>query len=113
MLLRKYLHKKGYRYRLHVNYLPGKPDIVFSKRRKVIFVHGCFWHRHNCEKGRLVPSNNASYWKIKLQNNVTRFHNQKQLLESDGWSVYVVWECQLRPSAAPDALSKVDCFLDN
>ena len=96
MFVRRLIHSLGYRYRLHVKNLPGNPDIVFRPRRKVIFIHGCFWHAHEgCSKGGL-PKTRIDYWKTKLENNRFRdFRNQKQL-DKLGWQSLVVWQCQLR-----------------
>lgn len=96
--IRRLVHGLGYRYRLHRETLPGKPDLVFSKRRKVIFVHGCFWHRHsdpNCKLARL-PKSRLEFWSTKLESNRLRdLENHKKLTE-DGWRVLVLWECELR-----------------
>lgn len=94
IILRQLVFRMGYRYRLHVAHLPGKPDLVFKKRRKVIFVHGCFWHQHNCVDGRL-PKSNESYWIPKLTRNIERDRENIVNLTHDGWSVLVVWECEL------------------
>jgi len=85
----------GYRFRLHRKDLPGTPDIVFPKYRKIIFVHGCFWHGHNqCKRGKR-PETNTDFWNTKINKNITRDINaQKSLLDS-GWSVTVVWECEI------------------
>lgn len=98
LIIRRLLHGGGYRYRLHVKELPGKPDIVFTKRRKVIFVHGCFWHKHpneNCDDSRL-PRSNLSYWGPKITKNVTRDAEHIDVLKALGWSVLVIWECETK-----------------
>ena len=95
MAVRRLLHGMGYRYRLHKSNLPGRPDIVFPPRRKVVFVNGCFWHQHTGCKGSHIPSTNREYWLGKLHRNQTRDNENITSLESDGWSVAVVWECQL------------------
>jgi DNA mismatch endonuclease, patch repair protein len=96
MLVRKLVHGLGYRYRLHCKDLPGNPDIVFRPRRKVIFVHGCFWHGHDCRAGRNKPSSNTDYWGSKLDRNKERDRaNQKELVKQ-GWDILVVWECETR-----------------
>jgi len=93
--VRSMLHSMGYRYRLHGGGLPGKPDLVFSGRGKVIFIHGCFWHGHaGCRDGRL-PSSNLAYWAGKLERNKRRDRRNVRLLRQSGWSVATVWECQL------------------
>lgn len=95
MKLRRLVHGLGFRYRLHVEDLPGKPDLVFPARHAVIFMHGCFWHRHEgCKLARL-PKSKLNFWKKKLETNRERdLRHHQQLLEL-GWSVLVVWECQL------------------
>ena len=97
--LRKLLCGMGYRrYRLHYKNLPGKPDIVFVSSRKVIFLHGCFWHGHNCKSGRNTPKTNTDYWDPKLQKNKIRDLSHKRKIKGAGWSVLTVWECQLKES---------------
>lgn len=91
---RKLIYGLGYRYRLQLRDLPGKPDLVFLRRRKVIFVHGCFWHRHGCSLVRL-PKSNTSYWHPKLERTVERDAQNEQRLTDLGWSVMVIWECEL------------------
>jgi DNA mismatch endonuclease, patch repair protein len=94
--LRKALFSLGYRYRLHDKDLPGKPDIVLSKYRTVIYMHGCFWHRHaNC-RAATIPKSNADYWTHKFEKNLQRDAAHQQALEALGWRVIVVWECELR-----------------
>jgi len=96
MIVRKYLFSRGLRYRLHVAALPGKPDLVFPKYKTVLFVQGCFWHAHsNCRYAKL-PESNQSYWSKKFDRNIRRDNEVKQALESLGWKVYYIWECQLR-----------------
>ena len=96
--VRKYLFSRGFRYRKNKASLPGKPDIVLTKYRAVVFVHGCFWHKHDC--GRFCwPASNQDYWKAKIHNNIERDQrccNQLRLL---GWRVLIVWECELKPKA--------------
>jgi DNA mismatch endonuclease (patch repair protein) len=93
--LRRFLHRLGYRYRLHDPTLPGKPDLVFACRRKIIFVHGCFWHWHACRAGRNRPVSNTGYWGAKLARNQARDRKHYRRLRALGWRVMVVWECQL------------------
>ena len=98
MSVRRLLHSLGYRYRLHRSELPGKPDIVFRSRRKVIFIHGCFWHRHSdprCRAGGR-PKSNPEYWQAKFDRNVARDEANTQSLEQLGWEVLVVWECETK-----------------
>lgn len=104
--VRKYLFSRGLRYRKNVKTLPGKPDIVLSKYRTVIFVNGCFWHHHDC--GRFVwPSSNEEYWHEKINRNVERDRKNKELLENLGWRVATVWECELKRAIAEDTLSRL------
>ena len=100
MVVRRLLHRRGYRYRLHRKDLPGTPDIVFGPRRKVIFVHGCFWHGHSCPRGSRLPATNTEYWSAKIRRNVLRHSQQVKQLRHSGWAVLVVWECELFDQAA-------------
>ena len=110
MKIRRILHKLGYRYRLHRPDLPGRPDLVFPSRRKVVFVNGCFWHQHaNCEKAG-VPSTNRNFWLAKLTRNRARDESNVALLRECGWAVTTVWECQLGDMAA--ATERLTAFLD-
>jgi len=96
MAVRKMVHAMGYRYRLHGKDLPGKPDLVFRGRKKVIFVHGCFWHLHSsCREGR-IPSTRSEYWAPKLNRNQSRDANHLNALRAAGWQVLIVWECEIR-----------------
>ncbi len=95
ILLRKALHGMGFRYRLHDSALPGSPDLVFPKYRAVIFVHGCFWHRHDC-KATATPSTNQEFWLKKFADTITRDKRNIQKLLDCGWRVAIVWECVLR-----------------
>ncbi|MBV9760110.1 MAG: DNA mismatch endonuclease Vsr [Acidobacteriaceae bacterium] len=96
LLVRSMLHRSGYRYRLHDKTLPGKPDIVFTARRKVVFVHGCFWHGHHCARGARVPKSNTDYWTRKIARNRERHDTACKLLRQADWGVLTVWECQLK-----------------
>ena len=93
MTVRRLLHGLGYRYRLHAKKLPGKPDIVFPRRKKAIFVHGCFWHGHGCSKGQ-PPKSRRDYWEPKLTANKARDAAQVSALQTLGWSVLTVWQCE-------------------
>ncbi len=94
MVVRRLAHAMGYRFRLHRRDLPGKPDLVFPRRKKVVFVHGCFWHQHpGCREGR-VPGTNRAYWEPKLARNVARDAVAQSALIGLGWSVKVIWECE-------------------
>ncbi len=100
MLVRRLAHGLGYRYRLHRADLPGKPDLVFPSRRKIIFVHGCFWHGHDCQRGSRAPKNNAAYWRKKISGNKDRDGRNIKALRAANWRVLVVWECGTRKEAA-------------
>ncbi len=108
MLVRKYLHSKGFRYNLHGNYkgskLPGKPDIVLPKYRTVIFVHGCFWHGHKGCKYFKIPKTRTEFWTEKINGNIAR--DQKHYLEIKNlnWNVVTVWECELKPAFRQNTL---------
>lgn len=96
MMVRRLVHSLGYRYRLHGRGLPGKPDLIFTSRHKVIFVHGCFWHRHFCSKGRSMPSTRAKFWREKLEENKERDRKNGRKLRSRDWKVLIIWECWTR-----------------
>lgn len=96
MAVRRLLHGLGYRYNLHRRDLPGTPDIVFSSRRLIILVHGCYWHRHRCKKGRSEPGTNHTFWQTKFEANKRRDRKNRRKLRELGWDVLVVWECQTR-----------------
>ena len=104
LLVRRFLHSKGLRFRLHRKELPGRPDLVFPSRRIVVFVHGCFWHQHpGCRKAKL-PETRAAFWREKLLSNVQRDQKVQQALEAAGWHPLIVWECELTSSRL-DALA--------
>ena len=106
--VRHLVYKLGYRYRLHRKDLPGKPDLVFGPRQKVIFVHGCFWHGHRCRLGRM-PKSSLDYWQDKIARNRARDAKHLRRLRKLGWSALVLWECQLK---SHDALAnKITQFL--
>ncbi len=105
LAVRRLVHGMGYRYRLHRAGLPGKPDLVFPGRRKIVFVHGCFWHGHEdpkCLDGRM-PKSNLDYWQTKLGRNKERDAANRASLIELGWQVLVVWECELKDTAAVQA----------
>jgi DNA mismatch endonuclease, patch repair protein len=109
MLVRQLVHCMGYRYRLHRKDLPGKPDLVFVSRKAVVFVHGCFWHSHDCAKGRKRPMANGEWWHRKLEKNQVRDRSTIESLEEKGWRVLVIWECEAK---AGESLSdKLRAFL--
>ncbi|WP_051983608.1 very short patch repair endonuclease [Burkholderia pyrrocinia] len=92
--VRKFIYSLGFRYRLHAKDLPGKPDIVFRRSRRVIFVHGCFWHAHGCKKGK-PPKTNLEFWEAKFKANVERDARVIHDLEQDGWRVLIIWQCEV------------------
>jgi len=96
LLVRRLLHASGYRYRLHQRNLPGCPDLVFSSRKKVVFINGCFWHGHDCVRGKRVPKSNSKYWIAKIGRNRARDATTKKQLKTDGWVTLVLWECELQ-----------------
>lgn len=96
MIVRRLLHHLGYRYRLHRPDLPGKPDLAFPSRRKAIFVHGCFWHGHDCARGARAPKTNQDYWTAKIARNKARDADTIGRLRDLGWSALTVWECELK-----------------
>ena len=95
MLVRRLVHRMGFRYRLHRRDLPGTPDLVFPSQKKIIFVHGCFWHQHDCPRGAR-PASNKKFWNAKLDNNIRRDRETVSLLKDLGWSVLIVWECETK-----------------
>lgn len=96
LAMRQMVYGMGYRYRLHRKDLPGNPDMVLSPLRKVIFVHGCFWHGHDCKRGDRMPKSNRAYWTAKIARNKVRDQRHGGVLAAMGWSVLTVWECELR-----------------
>jgi DNA mismatch endonuclease (patch repair protein) len=108
LAVRNMVHRMGFRFRLHRKDLPGKPDLVFVSRRKVIFVHGCFWHAHGCNKAH-TPRSNAEYWNPKLQRNRVRDASNIKALRAAGWEPLVIWECELKKESAVS--SRVRKFL--
>jgi DNA mismatch endonuclease (patch repair protein) len=96
MLVRRTAHALGYRFRLHRKDLPGSPDLAFPSRRKAIFVHGCFWHGHDCARGARAPKTNADYWRAKIARNVVRDAWARERLAALGWTTLTVWECELK-----------------
>jgi DNA mismatch endonuclease (patch repair protein) len=108
MAVRRFLHRSGLRFRVHRRDLPGKPDLVFPSRRLCLFVHGCFWHGcPNCIDGTRAIKSNTAYWGAKIEGNRTRDACHRAALEADGWTVMVLWECEVRDSALLDELANV------
>lgn len=112
MIVRKMVHAMGYRYRLHRRDLPGKPDLVFSRIKKVIFVHGCFWHKHKCRYGRVQPKTNADFWISKRESTRLRdFKNMRKLREM-GWGSMTIWECWTKDNSKHHKIEqKIASFL--
>ena len=111
LAVRKMVHGLGYRYRLHCRTLPGKPDLVFASRRKIILVHGCFWHRHRKCKYATTPKTRADYWEDKFRANIARDRRTVRELKKMGWAVKTVWQCELKH---PQRLAvHLDEFLTN
>jgi len=109
MQVRSLVHSMGYRFRLHRKDLPGRPDIVLPRHKKIIFVHGCFWHLHNCRYGKVKPKTNAKFWQEKRVGNKERDRRNIRELRKLGWKVLVVWECWLKK---PELLIKrLEAFL--
>ena len=96
--LRSAMFAAGFRYRLHVRGLPGSPDLVFPKYRAVLFVHGCFWHRHDGCRYTTSPKSNEDFWSLKFEGNASRDARNVALLKEQGWRVAIVWECELKRS---------------
>ena len=95
LFVRRALHALGYRFRTHVRSLPGRPDLVFSKRRRAVFVHGCFWHRHGCRK-TYTPKSRERFWQTKFAANTDRDKRAQEQLACDGWRIFVAWECEVK-----------------
>lgn len=113
LLLRRLLFGLGYRYRIHRKDLPGHPDLVFSSRRKIIFLHGCFWHGHSCPLGR-IPKSRVAYWTDKIRRNGGRDQRNLRRLRGMNWRCLVVWECQVRRSGdRAKLLKRATAFLEN
>jgi DNA mismatch endonuclease (patch repair protein) len=106
-VVRSFLHARGCRFRLCDTGLPGKPDIVLRARRSVVFVHGCFWHGHDCKRGARVPKTNRAYWSEKIARNVARDALNIVSLKKLGWRVAIVWECQTQDAVTLDRVLKI------
>ena len=104
LLVRRFLHKNGFRYRIHVKNLPGKPDIVLPKYRTVIFVQGCFWHGHEGCKYYVIPKTRTEWWSDKINGNITKDKSARELLIAQGWKVIEIWECGLKKKTQDDSL---------
>ena len=104
MTVRRMVHRLGYRFRLHRKDLPGKPDLVFPRLKKVVFVHGCFWHGHGCARGGRVPVHNRDYWTDKVARNKIRDGSALDQLAVLGWKSLVIWECEVKRKSSVDPL---------
>ena len=111
LVVRRLVHRLGYRYCLHVKSLPGTPDIVLPRLRKIINVHGCFWHMHSCQRRRTPPVKNADYWNVKRQRNVARDRRNHRKLRCQGWHILTVWECQIQPRKLDTLQRRLPQFL--
>jgi DNA mismatch endonuclease (patch repair protein) len=110
-LVRSLLHRMGYRFRLHDASLPGKPDIVLARHRKVIFVNGCFWHEHKkCRKGS-IPTTNTEFWLKKISSTIKHDRSVRIKLKKEGWKILTIWECELRD--IDRTMSKLDTFMNS
>jgi len=107
MLVRKFLFSKGFRYRLHVKSLPGKPDIVLVKYKTVIFIHGCFWHGHQGCRYFVVPKTRTQWWIDKINGNIENDEIIREKLAIEGWRLIVIWECMLKPKTKDNTLTKL------
>lgn len=113
MLVRQYLFRHGYRYRINYSRLPGRPDIVLPKYRVVILVNGCFWHGHKGCKHSALPETNAAFWRAKIESNVRRDEEERRILVGLGWRCITVWECQLKPAEREKTLTSLVRALDD
>lgn len=107
MLVRKFLFSKGLRYRLHDNKLPGKPDLVFPKYKKIVFIHGCFWHGHAGCKYFVIPKTRTAWWLNKINRNIEKDTQNIQKLIEDAWEVIIVWECDLKSKIKEEVLNNL------
>ena len=105
LLVRKYLHAQGFRYKLHDNTLPGKPDLVLPKYKTVIFIHGCFWHGHTNCNYFTIPKTRTQWWTEKINKNRLNDANARKLLKKDGWKIITIWECKLKPAKLEQTLA--------
>jgi len=108
MLVRKFLHKNGFRYRLHVKNMPGKPDIVLPKYKTVIFIHGCFWHGHEGCKYYVVPKTRTEWWLNKINGNISNDTTAENNLRAAGWKIIKIWECELKKGTLEVTLSHLE-----
>lgn len=113
MIVRSALHKSGYRFRLHRKNLPGKPDIILPKYKTVIFIHGCFWHRHQGCKYCYTPKSNVEKWQMKFQDNIERDSKVQSQLKQMGWEVIVIWECEVKSGQYIEKLQNHGFIISN
>ncbi len=99
LIVRSIIHRLGFRFRLHDAKLPGKPDIVLPRHKKIILVHGCFWHIHDCKRGNVTPKTNVEYWQTKRLRNVERDRANLKVYKKEGWKTLTVWECEIKDLA--------------
>jgi len=111
LAVRRLATSLGYRYRLHSKKLPGRPDLAFPALKKVVFVHGCFWHRHACRRGRSMPATRVEFWTGKFERNVQRDKQVRRELRKAGWKSLVIWECRLTPRGLESAAARLKRFL--
>jgi len=112
MIVRRYLFSKGFRYRVNVKELLGKPDIVLRKYRTVIFINGCYWHGHEGCRYFVIPKTRTEWWRAKIDKNIARDAEVRDKLRSMGWRTMVVWECQLKPKQRENTLSEIALLLE-
>lgn len=112
ILVRKELFKKGFRYRINVSKLPGKPDIVLPKYKTAIFINGCFWHGHQGCRHFIIPKTNAEYWISKIRSNQQRDKESVSKLQQAGWKVLTIWECELTATEFPETIRKVEAIIN-
>jgi DNA mismatch endonuclease, patch repair protein len=110
LIVRSILVKLGFRYRLHTKTIPGNPDIVLTKNRKLIFVHGCYWHLHSCKYGKVAPKTNAKFWKLKRMGNKKRDMENFLKLKKMGWRKLIIWECEIKKDGRR-LIKKISQFL--
>jgi DNA mismatch endonuclease (patch repair protein) len=107
LLVRKFLHKNGFRYRLHVKDMPGKPDIVLPKYKTVIFIHGCFWHGHEGCKKAALPQTRRDWWEAKINYNIKNDNNSEALLKAQGWKIITIWQCDMKNSLLENTFNQL------
>lgn len=111
LLIRRTLHAAGLRYRLYAKHLPGRPDLVFPRHKAVVFVHGCFWHQHDCHLFKW-PATRTEFWREKISRNVANDERAISALLETGWRVATVWECALKGPTRPDFADAMQCLID-